>query len=109
MSSDIRDIRIAVTSQQPGDAKRVIAEAHDGAAVFYRFDENIERAKSEAIAEQAEELEALKAELAHYRECLSHLTPETQLVAAFRVSHPNGYDETARKVIETWKRIRDQL
>lgn len=74
--------------------------------VFYDVrDAEHERAKSEAITEQAEELEACKAELAAYRSALSHLTPEAQLVAAFRVV--TGYDEQARKVVELWKRIKN--
>lgn len=74
--------------------------------VFYDLrDPEHERAKSEAIAEQAEELELVKAELAAYREVMSHMTPEAQLVAAFQVN--GGYDEAARRVLETWKKLRN--
>lgn len=64
-----------------------------------------ERAKSEAILEQAEELDMVKAELAAYREVMAHMTPEAQLVAAFQVN--GGYDEAARRVLETWKKLRN--
>lgn len=71
-------------------------------------DEELQADKSAAIVEQSEELEMVKAELAAYRDALSYLVPEAQLVAAFRVNE-GGYDERARKVVETWKRIKNIL
>lgn len=74
--------------------------------VFYDLrDPDHERAKSEAIAEQSEELELARAELRAYRRALGNMTPEAQLRAALEVS--GCRDEEAGRVIEAWRKIQE--
>lgn len=63
------------------------------------------RAMSEAITEQAEELEMARAELRAYRRALGGMTPIAQIRAALDVAGV-GYDDSER-VIAAWRKIQE--
>ncbi len=72
---------------------------------FVEVDEATERAKSEAITEQAEELELCKAELRAYRRAMGRMTPFAQVRAALEVVGVS--DEDGEKVIAAWQKIQE--
>ncbi len=63
------------------------------------------KAKSEAITEQAEELELARAELRAYRDVLRSMTPAAQLKAALSVCGVQSRD--VEQVVKAWERIRE--
>lgn len=90
------------------DAVRGHSQLVINGVMFYAFDSkeaDTQRAKSEAIAEQAEELEMAKAELRAYRRAMGRMTPYAQVKAACEVVGID--DEDGERVIAAWRKIQE--
>lgn len=93
------------TPAYEADELRGFTNVSINGVMYYAENAEDQRAKSEAIAEQAEELEMARAELRQYRRALGTLTPEAQFRAALEVTGID--DEDAQRAVEAWRKIQE--